>query len=349
MRTCFFIILFIFTIATANATVRTVSNYPANLAQHNTIQSAIDASASGDSIYIHGSPTSYGSFSITNKKLTLIGPGYLPDKALAYAASINTSDINGDLSSGCRFEGLVIAGQLSFNGADSSHFLRNYFNGGSIYISPTFASYSGIVIEGNYFSNFNNVIVANYPIYNTSIQNNVFYKGTILGIQNGGSVLINHNLFYGPANIAIVTFVNCNNLTIANNIFVRRNAGSGNANSSFNNNIAYLCDENTPWAMNGNIDVIGNISNQNPQMVDEALVEAGTLSLLLNYTIAAGPANNSGSDSKDMGLLYDPTGFYNWAYSHVSRLPYLYSMNISNPVIQTNGSINVTIEARKSN
>jgi len=59
------------------ATVRTVCNNPSTLAQYNTIQAAITASASGDTIYVHGSPTRYAGFTITDKRLTIIGPGIL--------------------------------------------------------------------------------------------------------------------------------------------------------------------------------------------------------------------------------------------------------------------------------
>src|SRR4249919_2132294 len=60
----------------AFATVRTVSNNPNTLAQFNTIQAAIDASLSGDTIYVQGSPTRYAGFVIQDKRLTVIGPGW---------------------------------------------------------------------------------------------------------------------------------------------------------------------------------------------------------------------------------------------------------------------------------
>ncbi|HJS55472.1 MAG TPA: hypothetical protein VJ765_13050, partial [Chitinophagaceae bacterium] len=47
------------------ATVRTVSNNPATIAQYSTIQAAVDASSSGDTVYIHGSPSAYAAFTIT--------------------------------------------------------------------------------------------------------------------------------------------------------------------------------------------------------------------------------------------------------------------------------------------
>lgn len=347
LLTMLFAVLTVF----AKATIHTVSNYPANLAQYNTIQAAVNASASGDTIYVHGSPTSYGGFGILNKKLAIIGPGYLPDKDLPFTASFIGITINGDLSSGTKIEGLVFTNQVGVSDADSIHFIRNYFDGGYLTLSPNFnaTGYRGFVIEGNYFRTNAAVINGLYAISNTTIQNNVFYHGRIQGLQGGSGVIINHNLFYGPVSVPSPCLVTCDNLILSNNIFVKRNAGTSNVNSSFSNNITYLCDENTPWSMNGNVDVIGNVANQNPQMADQLTVEAGMFGLLLNYTIAAGPANNAGSDTKDMGLLYDPIGFYNWANSRVSRLPYLHKMNIFNPVIETGGSITIDIEARRNN
>jgi hypothetical protein len=84
-------------------------------------------------------------------------------------------------------------------------------------------------------------------------------------------------------------------------------------------------------------------------MAAQSAVNAGTDNALSDYTIAAGPANNSGSDGKDMGLLYDATGSLNWSISRTSRLPFVYSMNITNPTIPQAGTLNVQVEARKNN
>jgi hypothetical protein len=78
-------------------------------------------------------------------------------------------------------------------------------------------------------------------------------------------------------------------------------------------------------------------------------VNAGRNNPLLDFTIATGPANNTGSDGKDLGLLYDVSGSLNWANGRLSRLPYVYSLIISNPTISAGGSLNIQVEARKSN
>ena len=84
-------------------------------------------------------------------------------------------------------------------------------------------------------------------------------------------------------------------------------------------------------------------------MVDQTAVNAGTNNPLLDFTIPAGPANNSGSDGKDIGLLYDAVGSLNWTTSRGSRLPFIFSMNITNPTIPVAGTLNVVVEARKNN
>ncbi len=164
------------------------------------------------------------------------------------------------------------------------------------------------------------------------------------------NVLFNHNLWFGPSSGSRNCFIsNCRFLTITNNIFVRRDAANQNSFSTFNNNITFNAGVNTPWLSNSNVDAGGNVPNQDPQMVDQASVNAGVDNPLLNFTIAAGPANNSGSDSKDMGLLYDVVGSLNWTTSRTSRLPYIFSMNIINPTIAAGGTLTVQVEARKNN
>ncbi len=64
----------------ARATVRTVSSNPSTLGQFSTIQAAIDASIAGDTVYVYGSPNIYAGFSIVDKAITVLGPGWSPDK-----------------------------------------------------------------------------------------------------------------------------------------------------------------------------------------------------------------------------------------------------------------------------
>jgi len=345
------------------ATVRTVSNTPSTLAQYNTIQAAVDASSNGDTVYVHGSPNTYSSFTINNKKITVIGPGWSPDKNLPFTAVVSGMALTGASAAGTEIQGLVISSTVDINTAhpDNLRFIRNYFTQSqTFYISQGGTTYIGYLLEGNVFENAQILATSSSTYQNFLFQNNYFYEtgccvgGNIQGFFNSVNVLINHNLFFGPGSGTRDVFnQNCRFLTITNNIFVRRDAGNQNSSSTFNNNITYYPAGSTaptdPWSINGNINSGGNVSNQDPLMAAQTSVNAGTNNTLADYTIASGPANNSGSDGKDMGLLYDVSGSLNWTTSRTSRLPFVYSMNITNPTIPQAGTLNVQVEARKNN
>jgi hypothetical protein len=361
--TSLFVCLLI-TASLVNATVRTVSNSPATLAQYNTIQAAINASSNDDTVYVHGSPNDYAGFTIEDKRLVIIGPGWSPDKTFPFTARVNgmaiggtTGDPNTNPSNNSEIHGLTFISNITtYINYGNDHpngvkFIRNEFQA-IIYVHES-GLYKSYLFEGNYF-NTGRVQANGAASYeNFLFQNNIFYDANTWQINdftNSTNVMFNHNLFYGPSNTPSNIFVNtCRFLTLTNNIFVRRNAGNFNSSSVFNNNITFNAGTNNPWAVNSNSDAGGNVVNLDPQMTDQASVNSGTNNPLLNFTITAGPANNSGSDAKDMGLLYDATGSLNWASSRNSRLPRIFAMNIVNPTIPVGGTLNVQVEGRKSN
>jgi hypothetical protein len=355
------------------ATVRTVSNTPSTLAQFNTIQAAIDASSDGDTVYVYGSPNTYSAFTIMDKKIAVIGPGWSPDKNLGLTAMVNGCTIRnsaaGGSPDGSELQGLVFltTATLSASGSGNTdvnnlRIIRCQFNSAVSFDLPS----QGILIEGCSF--YNTLNFSNTFTYqNFLFQNNLFFLSVcclsfhINGLTNSVNVRFDHNLFYSSnnsnGNVASVFVTNCRFLTFTNNIFNQANVGIQVSFSTFNNNItnnlglnaANAASNGTPWAVNGNIDGGGNVANQNPQMTDQVSVNTGDGSPLLNFTIAAGPANNSGSDGKDMGLLFDTSGSLNWSNSRNSRLPRIFSMNITTPTIPQGGNLSVTVDARKSN
>ena len=351
-----FLILSLVVCVNAFATVRTVNNNPNSLAQYNTIQAAVDAAVNGDTIYIHGSNTSYGSVTVSNKRLTFIGPGWSPLRNIdPLTASISQMTFQ---SAGCdnsEIQGLVFTAvvTLGFNHPNNIRFYRNQFINTQVAFSYGTTDYSGFVFQGNWFDKSQIIGNQNNTYTNCTFQNNIFYYNTstnIYGLTNCNGVLLDHNLFYGPSSGAVAVFGgDCRSLLITNNIFVGRNAAANCTSSTFNNNITYNCGVDTPWiATHGNIGA-NNVAGQNPQMIGQTAVNTGTDDPLLDFTIAAGPANNSGTDGKDMGLMYDPTGILNWSNSRMSRIPFIYNMVISNSTIAPGGTLNVQVEARKNN
>lgn len=356
----------------AQATIRTVSNFPATIAQFSTIQAAVDASNPGDTIYVHGSPNVYTSFDLTNKQLVVIGPGWAADKALPFEAIINTDiiiggvngvDLTGATSSGTELHGMTFTGstgiRINTTAINNLKFVRLHMVQSPIFFSGSISgSWTGYLFEGCIFNNAQ-VRSDNPGIQNMAnflFQNNIFFEngccigGNITGFTNVTSILFDHNLWFGSGTGPRDAFANnCRFLTITNNIFVRRNAVTQNSSSTFNNNITFNAGNNAPWASNGNTNAGGNVENQDPQMVAQAGVDAGVLNGTADYTIAAGPANNSATDGKDMGLLFDATGSLNWSNSRNSRLPRIFSMNITTPTIPAGGNVTVNIDARVSN
>lgn len=364
MRRFYSTVVFLMLAITNFATVRTVSNTPATLAQYNTIQAAIDASASGDTVYVHGSPNDYAGFTILDKRLVVIGPGWSPDKSFPFTARVGSTFIGGTTgdpltnpTNNTEIHGLIFTTNVqSYVSFGNDHpnglkFIRNEFQG-TILIHES-GTYSNYLFEGNYF-NTGRVQAGGASSYeNFLFQNNIFYDQTTWQINdftNSTNVLFNHNLWYGPSSTVANCFVNtCRFLTLTNNIFVRRNAAVGTSFCVFNNNITFNAGTNNPWAVNSNSDAGGNVVNLDPQMAAQTSVNSGTNNPLLDFTIAAGPANNTGSDGKDMGLLFDASGSLNWTNSRNSRLPRVYTMNITNPTIPVGGTLNVQVEGRKSN
>jgi hypothetical protein len=360
----------------ANSTVRTVSNFP-NIAQYSTIQSAIDASSSGDTVYVYGSSVEYAGFNIINKKITVIGPGWAPEKdsprTVVITGQVNLVNTVEGGASGSELQGLIFNNSVSFSTNSFGGTLPvndvvvrrcqfNYlitFNYGSVrylFEGCVFRILVGLVQLSFNFS---------YSYQNFLFQNNLFFTNNsnqplISGIQTAVGIIFDHNLFYSNNNGSggnFPIFANSRFVTLTNNIFNQVNAGLGLSNSHFRNNITNNATLNasnatsnaTPWLVNGNEDGGGNIANQNPSMVSQAAVNSGTANALSDFTIETGPANNSGLDGKDMGLLFDTNGSLNWNNSRNSRIPRIISMTINNPNVPQGGVLNVTIDARKSN
>ncbi len=374
MKKILFILVVIGCSLVAQATVRTVSSNPATLGQFSTIQAAIDASADGDSVYVYGSPNTYAAFTIQDKKITVIGPGWLPDKNIPLTATVTGVIIRnspaGGSPDGSELQGLLFTSTVSPSqisvggdiGVNNIRLIRCQFNGA---VNWDLAS-TGHLIEGCIFYNGLN-FNSSLTYQNFLFQNNMFFFSVcclgsqVSSLTNSVNVRFDHNLFYSSNNAGggTVSFFssNCRFLTLSNNIFNQVNAGLNLSFSTFNNNItnnvtlnvANATSNATPWAVNSNVDGGGNVSNQSPVMGDQTIINGNNGTPTLNFTIASGPANNSGSDGKDMGLLFDATGSLNWTNSRNSRIPRIFAMNITTPTVTPGGSLSVTVDARKSN
>ncbi|MBL7766860.1 MAG: hypothetical protein JNJ58_12240 [Chitinophagaceae bacterium] len=340
------------------ATVRTVLNVPSGLAQFNDIQSAADASVSGDTIYIHGSTTTYASFTVTNKKLVYIGPGYATQKTQALSAKIfhanieNYSNLPGS-ASGTEFHGLQVTGTLAFggpftNGVAVNNVLiqRCYFTGSSAGVSMTRGNttYSNYIFQSNYFhATFFNANASGTTYVNMLFRNNVvLHQGTsntfMPSFNNSTGLHIDHNLFYGTGTLFGTSANNPNFATITNNIFINV-AGIGNTqNSLYQNNLTFSTNHSAPWTMGSNYDGGGNM-NANPLMVNQVALTANALDVLMDFNPGPGsPCLNAGTDGLNLGVIYQTNSPDDWAQSRNGVLPYLVSLNVPNAANLIQGS-----------
>src|SRR5436190_19436564 len=235
----FFLLLMTLTCIYVNATIRTVSNTPATLAQFSTIQAAVDASSSGDTIYVHGSPNVYASFTITNKQLVIIGPGWSPNKNLPLTVSVPGFTITGASSSNSEIQGLVVTSTIVINSnhPDNIRLIRNYFSNISLSINQGSTTFIGYLFEGNVFDNSVVDATSSSTYQNFLFQNNYFNDNAccrtanISSFANSVNVLFNHNLWFGTSNTVVrpCFAANCRFLTLTNNIFVKRDAATQNS------------------------------------------------------------------------------------------------------------------------
>jgi hypothetical protein len=336
----------------ASAAVHTVNNNVSGGAQFSNLQIAINAAANGDTILVQGSPNSYSDVTINDKKIILLGPGYAPLKdnpLTATISSITYLDSTSTVSScsGSEVHGFIIS-QVIFGSPavyDGIKIIRNRV--ANIHMSNNESDFYNCIIQSNYITGILNAN-SDVRLENMVIRNNVFNSGAYFNtFNNTSNVLIDHNLFFGTQQTLFSG--TCRFLTISNNVIVKRSLSNGASFSTFLNNITFNCTDNEPWLTNNNIDGNGNVVNTDPQMVDQTNVNNNSVTPLMDFTIATGPANNSGSDGKDMGLLYDATGSLNWTATRTSRIPFIYSMNIANPTVTPGGNLSVTVTANAGN
>jgi hypothetical protein len=346
----------------ANATTWTVNNNGNSPGQYTSIQAAVNAASSGDSIYVEPSPNDYGSFSVP-RKLFIFGGGGDPYTYQANNRTIvdgvtftNQTTFPVSSSSGSQIEGFYIGSGISvgcnlsnitmlrneipggFNlcGTDTNMIIiNNVISSGQVYFTSSFNNDNTILVANNFFINQNaQAMFENNggQDQETGVQfiNNVVYNSST-GLTNSGSF-----------------FRTLNNASIKNNIFYCQ-GGTGTFNSgcnacTFENNITYSpnCSQILP---DGNNTGTGNINNTNPAFVaGPAVYTVINVDLLYNYNwhlTNSSPGHLSGSDGTDIGIYGGPYPFAN--FETITRLPQMRFLEINNPTVQPGGTLHVNV------
>ena len=204
MKKLYFLCTMAFIHFTVSAAIITVSNNPNIPGQYSNLQTAIDAAAPDDTLYVQGSVTSYGDVTIT-KKLNIIGSGMLPDNTSHLGTTLGdvflkisadgTSSSSGSTITGCNIYGLsfgyIVINSVTYTVSNISIY-RNKING--VYVN----GYGSI---GTY--NF-----AGMHIYNNMI-------GTLNVGRLGGNSVVNNNIFING--VQSTGYVDSGNWVLANN------------------------------------------------------------------------------------------------------------------------------------
>lgn len=331
------------------ATIWTVSNHPDSPGQFTDLQVAVDSAGAGDTVYVSGSPFSYGSISI-RKQLVLIGAGFHPDNQWGFKTTIHQLELTRELdaysniissSAGSVIMGIHFIVQIllgnSGGGIDNITLSRNDI--ASIYIYNIASnSCTGWRIYNNKCGSISD---CGYS-HNCIISNNIFDGSNISGF-NSSSILFSNNIF-NSSNLG----GGLNGVIVSNNIFYGSNINPGNTYCIFNNNISYggtymefIFGTNTGG---------GNFVDVDPEFVDPPIN-------LYNYSgdfhlMASSVGKNAGTDGTDIGI-YGGMYPFPWGgddpyqYSAPPKIPQVLEMNLQNAALPQNGTLNVQVKARK--
>ncbi|RIA10583.1 hypothetical protein OE09_2450 [Flavobacteriaceae bacterium MAR_2010_72] len=336
-------------------TVRTVDNRPESGAQFDNVPAAIAASAPGDIIYIHPSPTSYGSITI-DKTLTLVGPGHNPANSDGLRATLSSINLAAN-SVNSVIKGLNISSISAYSFGTNSHNIHILNN--RITASISGFAYAGNsdnwIIEGNYFDNgYSSTCITASNMNNMQVRNN-YISGRLISFNHTN--VITNNLFVhedtaGTAQI----FTSSSGITsplVTNNMFVFTDPDITELTSTGTPIVYTNC---LTWKEAGGVALIalpgsGNVDNADPLFTNPNDPNpAPAINDFYNnaYTLLVGsPAIGAATDGGDIGVFgrnfpFDING-------RPSSMPYPTEMTILNSVVQPGQNLNVIFKASQKN
>lgn len=346
-------IAFFIGMTTTNATVYTVSNDPDNPAQFDNFTEAHAAASPGDTLYVFGSPISYGNVDIT-KQLTIIGAGYNPENQYDYSTIFGTIKLAwlsvSENSSGTNIMGV----KASLSNANNIENVTIMYSDIAISVSwstggPISYSYPSIAYNWLIKNNIIRGISSGNLVHNFIITNNII-NGSISGFIEPSIILCNNTFVFGDV-FYQKAFDNISHTSFLNNIFYDTNVTETTClaeNCIFNNNLSYLGDYTTFITGECNNSGSGNLENIDPQFIS---VASTTFSYDDDYRLQLGsPCINAGTDGTDIGIT---GGEYPWPreadgtldLTGMPPIPQIIEMNILNPVIPEDGTLTIKVKA----
>ena len=334
---------------TVKASVHTVSNDPNQPAQWSNLQMACDSASVGDTIYVQGTATNYGTVHI-KKKLHLIGAGIKPEGNYLYGYPSQVSTIFLDTvnfisgSTGTTLEGLTVSSiYLNYSGLKNVRILRNK-----------------IIGELRNYSSYYNYTQHAFSVSNILIVNNLFKAPLFL--LNTTNVIVMNNIF-----ASTLYYANSSTI-ISNNLFLNTTAWSSCQSSTISNNIVYYgtigdpsysnLSNNMAFGISSNIVTGTNSGANNIQADPQFLYLYSTTNHSYNdqnkYKLkSTSSGKNAGTDGTDVGIY---GGQYPWPNSVLTdyihcippTIPMMEQLTIQNSSVPANGTLNFSVKAYKS-
>jgi len=324
---------------TTKATIWTVSNDSNQPAQYSDLQAVCDSASVGDTIYVQGTPTNYGTIHI-KKQLHIFGAGIKPSGNYLYGYPSSISTINIDTvnyisgASGTIIEGLTTGPISLFSGCKNVIIKRNRIG---IYSAVSLSNTSNILLYNNIFEYYIEAINAT----NVIIMNNIlkYY------VNHGSSTtIISNNIFINAQALS-----SCQSSTISNNIFYYGSVGSSDY-CNFSNNISFAISD----VVGGGTNTGSNNTSADPKFTYiYSTTDHGYNDQNKYTTQSTSPANGAGTDATDIGIY---GGQYPWPHSALTdyihcippTIPQMQELIIQNASVPANGTLNFSVKAYKT-
>lgn len=351
MKKTIFTLALIATTVVGMATTHTVDNNPGAGAQFSDLQTAVDAAEAGDTLYVAGSPDSYGDVAIT-KKLALIGAGFKVNSQWQYKTITGSITFDPELD---EFDNVIsvpdssyMAGLFIDNSIDISEGKGILFDriqiSGTIWINKDYVSFSikNSIIYDIKSSSFDPPGVAfSADIHNSIIQDH------IVSSNPATSLFINHSLFITPYTTLDLSWLSY--AVVSNSIFYKYIPANGSY-ISFTNNISIGSD--SPEFIYGTNSGSGNMPDVDPQF--HFMDETDGFSFTDDYRLQAGsPGVDAATDGSDIGIYggshpFPVGGDGEFLMAAPPAIPQIFELNLQNPGVPQGGSLEVNIKARNA-
>lgn len=349
-----YLLIFLLCSIQLRATVRTVNTSSPSPGQFLTMQSAINASANGDTIYLSGGSNG---FVTLDKQIVFIGTGHNPNKQSPVVSSVSFIDLSIPLCQGSKFIGIQFNSEsfiINFSSAINLNveYINCRFNNNGLWVnnaSLTAPQLSGLSFKGCIFTGDAFRSPGTVPI-SISASNCIFARNTSLPVGtlclSGPSIVLSGNLTncqfqYNGSGGNLPLADKANGLTVNNSIFygVRPFIVTTNTSTSASNCLSFGNTNNAFSFTTTTAALVG----VNPQYTAYNTSASPAFSNTDNYRLSAtSPGKNYGTDGKDIGVY---GGIFNFTMGgEPPSVPVIRAMNLQGSTTVPAGTpINVNV------